>query len=153
MFFCSFWYRIIRVQSQIQSNFKFQLSNRVQDSIQDFTVFFRRIQTKVCLIQLLKYTLCLYSSTTLWKRVTVIKALSASWKIICVDLGTTMSVSDSYFACQSLILLNGTTTSKVVKYSESRTKCSFLTKSPKLRVIREPVCFFSIDCRLVLRAL
>ena len=77
-----------------------------------------------------KSTLCLNSSQTLWNNVTVIKALSASWKIICVDLGTTISVKDSYLACQSLMLLSGTTTSNVVKYSESKTKCSFFTNSP-----------------------
>ena len=100
-----------------------------------------------------KITLCLNSSTTLWKRLTVMSALSVSWKIIDVDLGTTISVNVSYLACQSLIIFNGTTTSKVVKYSESSIKCSFFTKSPRFRVINDPLCFFSILCRLVFKAL
>ncbi len=98
-------------------------------------------------------TLCLNSSTTLWKSETLISAWSVSWNTSCVDLGTTMSVSDSYLECQSLIMFNGTTTSRVVKYSEFRTKCSALTRSPRFRVIRLPVCLFSMLCKLVLRAL
>lgn len=44
-------------------------------------------------------------------------------------------------------------TSSVVKYSESRIKCSFLTISARLRVIRLPLCFFSKFCRFPFRLL
>lgn len=47
----------------------------------------------------------------------------------------------------------GTTTSNVVKYSESRMKCSFFTRSAKFRVSKLPVCFFSIFCRLLFKLL
>ena len=92
------------------------------------------------------------------------------------NLGTTISVSCSYFECQSFMVARGTQTNKVVRYSESRTKCSFeikkdsqvnakhsfclynwnkcndyltfFTKSPRFLVNRLPVCFFSMLWRL-----
>ena len=64
-----------------------------------------------------------------------------------------MSVNFSYLLFQSLMLDKGTTTNKVTRYSESRTKCSFLTKSATFLVTRLPTCFFSMLWRLDLRLL
>ena len=64
-----------------------------------------------------------------------------------------MSVNFSYLLFQSLMFDKGTTTSRVTKYSESRTKCSFLTRSATFLETKLPTCFFSMLCRLDLRLL
>ena len=104
---------------------------------------------------------CLNSSTTLRKRVTVTKACSPSCVTNWDERGTTMAVSFSYLSHQSwMVALNkkiyiesdkydfykqynttylGTITKSVTKYSESKTKCSFLTSSPRFLVTKLPL--------------
>ena len=100
---------------------------------------------------------CLNSSTTLRKRVTVTKAFSPSWVTSWDERGTTIAVSSSYLSHQSWIVALhkkgsvqtqvpnkiesylGTMTNNVTRYSESNTKCSFFTNSPRFRVTKLPL--------------